>query len=425
MRPVKGEKEKTARPCGPQRERSAPMAALKFWLWLANLPRISSQMKLALLGHFGEPERIYYGDKEEYFLIKGMTRQVADILMDKTLDRTDQILGDCDRLGLQIITKQDTGYPDRLRNIFDPPLLLYVQGRMPLFDEEVAVAMVGTRQASAYALEQGEKLAYQMAGLGAVVVSGLASGADAAAHRGALRANGFTAAVIGGGHDVIYPRENRGLYEDIAARGVILSEYPPGTEHMAGHFPVRNRILSGLSLGVVVMEAPERSGALITANRALDQGRDVFVIPGQVGDRRCAGSNLLLRDGAGVVTDAWDVLSHYAGQYPHKIRSLRREEPRRFGGTPLPEKPEKKPAPKPEPEAPALPLLDLAGDHGLTDDQLRIVKALEGRTVQVDDLIEETQIPTRRILSALTVLELDRIVAQESGKRFSLLVALK
>ena len=196
---------------------------------------------------------------------------------------------------------------------------------------------------------------------------------------------------------------------------------------MGSHFPVRNRIISGLSVGVVVMEAPERSGALITANRALDQGRDVFVIPGQVGDRRCAGSNLLLRDGAGVVTDAWDVLSHYAGQYPHKIRSLRREEPRRFGAPPLPGKPEKKPPEKapPEPAAPALPLLDLSGDHGLTDDQLRIVKALDGRTVQVDDLIEETQIPTRRILSALTVLELDRIVAQESGKRFSLLVTLK
>lgn len=427
-RPRRGEKKKApCRRAAAARRRERAMAAIKFWLWLANLPRLSSQMKLTLLEHFGGPEQIYYGEKEEYFLVKGMTRQAADVLMNKSLSQADRILGDCDRLGLQIITKQDAGYPDRLRNIFDPPLLLYVQGRMPCFDEEVAVAMVGTRQASAYALEQGERLAYQMAGLGAVVVSGLASGADAAAHRGALRANGFTAAVIGGGHDIVFPKENRGLYEDIAARGVILSEYPPGTDHMGSHFPVRNRIISGLSVGVVVMEAPERSGALITANRALDQGRDVFVIPGQVGDRRCAGSNLLLRDGAGVVTDAWDVLSHYAGQYPHKIRSLRREEPRRFGAPPLPGKPEKKPPEKapPEPAAPALPLLDLSGDHGLTDDQLRIVKALDGRTVQVDDLIEETQIPTRRILSALTVLELDRIVAQESGKRFSLLVTLK
>ena len=401
------------------------MAQLKYWLWLANLPKLNNQMKLALLEHFGEPDKIYYGEKEEYFLVPGMNRTAAEILENKDLERADRILGDCDRLGLRIITMRDVEYPDRLRNIYDPPLLLYVQGRMPRFDEEVAVAMVGTRRASPYAMEMGEKLAFQMAGLGAVIVSGLAAGGDAAAHRGALRAGGLTAAVIGGGHDVIYPREHRFLYEDIAARGVILSEYPPGTEHMAGHFPVRNRIISGLSLGVVVIEAPERSGALITAGRALDQGKDVFAIPGQVGDHHCAGSNALLRDGAGVVTDAWDVLGGYAGKFPHKIRSLRMEEPRRFGGAPAAAERPKSPPKGKEPKEPEKPLLDLAGDHGLTDDQLCLVKALEGRTVQVDDLIEETQIPTRRVLSALTVLELDRIVTQESGKRFSLAVTLK
>lgn len=401
------------------------MAQLKYWLWLANLPKLNNQMKLALLEHFGEPDKIYYGEKEEYFLVPGMNRTAAEILENKDLERADRILGDCDRLGLRIITMRDVEYPDRLRNIYDPPLLLYVQGRMPRFDEEVAVAMVGTRRASPYAMEMGEKLAFQMAGLGAVIVSGLAAGGDAAAHRGALRAGGLTAAVIGGGHDVIYPREHRFLYEDIAARGVILSEYPPGTEHMAGHFPVRNRIISGLSLGVVVIEAPERSGALITAGRALDQGKDVFAIPGQVGDHHCAGSNALLRDGAGVVTDAWDVLGGYAGKFPHKIRSLRMEEPRRFGGAPAAAERPKSPPKGKEPKEPEKPLLDLVGDHGLTDDQLCLVKALEGRTVQVDDLIEETQIPTRRVLSALTVLELDRIVTQESGKRFSLAVALK
>ncbi len=401
------------------------MAQLKYWLWLANLPKLNNQMKLALLEHFGEPDKIYYGEKEEYFLVPGMNRTAAETLENKDLEPADRILGDCDRLGLRIITMRDVEYPDRLRNIYDPPLLLYVQGRMLRFDEEVAVAMVGTRRASPYAMEMGEKLAFQMAGLGAVIVSGLAAGGDAAAHRGALRAGGLTAAVIGGGHDVIYPREHRFLYEDIAARGVILSEYPPGTDHMSSHFPVRNRIISGLSLGVVVIEAPERSGALITAGRALDQGKDVFAIPGQVGDRHCAGSNALLRDGAGVVTDAWDVLGGYAGKFPHKIRSLRMEEPRRFGGAPAAAERPKSPPKGKEPKEPEKPLLDLAGDHGLTDDQLCLVRALEGRTVQVDDLIEETQIPTRRVLSALTVLELDRIVTQESGKRFSLAVALK
>ena len=398
------------------------MAQLKYWLWLANLPKLNNQMKLALLEHFGEPDKIYYGEKEEYFLVPGMNRTAAEILENKDLERADRILGDCDRLGLRIITMRDVEYPDRLRNIYDPPLLLYVQGRMPRFDEEVAVAMVGTRRASPYAMEMGEKLAFQMAGLGAVIVSGLAAGGDAAAHRGALRAGGFTAAVIGGGHDILYPRENRRLYEDIGARGVILSEYPPGTEHMGRHFPVRNRIISGLSLGVVVTEAPEQSGALITASRALDQGRDVFVLPGQAGDWHCAGSNRLLRDGAGPAMDAWDVLGHYAERFPHKLRQLRVEEPRRFGGAPA--QPPQKERPAAEPPAPALPVLRLDDDHGLTDDQLRIVKALRGRTVQVDELIDETQIPARRVLSAMTMLTLDKIVTQESGKRFSLAVTL-
>lgn len=401
------------------------MASLKYWIWLASLPKVGLRMKHALLGAFETPEKIYFSESGEYSLVEGITRPVIAALEEgKSLDRADRILGDCERLDLRVLTIQDTEYPDRLRNILDPPLLLYVQGRMPLFDDEVAVAMVGTRRASPYAVTMGEKLAYQMAGLGAVIVSGLAAGGDAAAHRGALRAGGLTVGVIGGGHDIIYPRESRWLYQDVGVRGAILSEYPPGTEHMGSHFPVRNRIISGLSLGVVVTEAPERSGALITASRALDQGKDVFVLPGQADDWHCAGSNQLLRDGAIPVMDAWDVLSHYTARYPHRIRSLRLEEPRRFGGE-APEA-EKKPAeaPKPQP-APALPVLDLAGDHGLTDDQLRIVRALRDRTVQVDDLIEETQIPTRRVLSALTMLELDKIVTQGSGKRFSLAVTLQ
>lgn len=398
------------------------MSTLKYWIWLAKLPGVGTRLKLALLEHFGGPENIYFGEKEEYFLVKGMGRTAAEALEDKDLTPADHILGDCDKLGLRVITLLDAEYPARLRGILDPPLVLYAKGRVVRFDEEICIAMVGTRQASAYALETGEKLAYQMARAGAVIISGLASGCDAAAHRGALRADGTTAAVIGGGHDIIFPRENDRLYEDVAARGVILSEYPPGTDHLGRHFPARNRIISGLSLGVVVVEAPERSGALITASRAVEQGRDVFAVPGQLGDRRCAGSNLVLRDGAGIVTCAWDVLGHYAGQFPNKVRSQRAEAPRHFGGAPADKAPEKKRAEKPEPADE--PVLDLEGDHGLTDDQVRILRLLKGRTMQVDDVVDESQIPTRRVLSALTVLEIDGYVAQESGKRFSLTVRL-
>ncbi len=403
------------------------MASIKYWLWLATMPGVSNRIKLSLLDHFdNDPENIYYGERDEYLLVEGMTRPAADALENKSLGTADRVLGDCERIGLRVVTIRDSDYPGRLSNIYDPPIVLYVQGRMPQFDEEVAVAMVGTRRPSPYGLEMSEKLAFQLAGLGAVVVSGLAAGGDAAAHRGALRAGGLTVGVIAGGHDIIYPRESRYLYEDLAVRGAILSEYPPGTEHIGSHFPVRNRIISGLCLATVVVEAPESSGTLITADRALEQGRDVFALPGQVGDWHCTGSNLLLRDGAGVVTDAWDILNHYVDRFPHKIKHVRVKTPKRYGGGPSEEAEEReKPEAMEKGKEPKLPLLDLSGNHGLTDDQIRVVKALRGRTLQVDDLIEETQLPARRVLSALTILELDKIVTQSGGKRFALAVTLK
>ena len=152
------------------------MASLKYWLWLTNLEGLTIQQRLALLEHFGQPDKVYFGDSGEYALVEGMTRQAMAALTDKSLDGADKILGDCQSLGLRIITIQDAEYPDRLRNIYDPPLVLYVQGRMPAFDDEVAIAMVGSRKVSPYAQMMGEKLAFQMAGLGALIVSGLAAG---------------------------------------------------------------------------------------------------------------------------------------------------------------------------------------------------------------------------------------------------------
>ncbi|MBR3704174.1 MAG: DNA-processing protein DprA [Oscillospiraceae bacterium] len=401
------------------------MTAIKYWLWLTSLKGVPNQIRLSLLDHFGSPERIFMAESGEYLLVEGMTRAVAQLLEDKSLREADRILGECERLGLRVLTIHDAEYPDRLRNIYDPPVVLYVRGRLPLFDDEVAVAMVGPRKASDYALRVGEQLAYQLAAHGAVVVSGLAAGGDAAAHRGALRAGGFTAAVIGGGHDIVYPFENRFLYEDIAVRGVILSEYPPGTHHDGKHFPVRNRIISGLSLGVVVTEAAHRSGTLITASRALDQGRDVFAVPGQIDDPACAGSNRLLRDGAMVVTEAWDVLMHYESLYPHKLHGRGAHEAMRFGEH---EAEAENTAPQKKKEKttvePSLPRLELDGDHGLNNDQIAILKALDGAVMQVDDIIETTQIPTRQVLSALTVLEIEGFVTQHSGKRFALCVTL-
>ena len=392
---------------------------MKYWLWLANLRQVSNLCRLTLLSHFGTPENIYYAGEEELALA-GMNRRAVEALMDKSLDTAERVMESCQRLGLRVLTIRDTEYPDRLRNIYDPPVLLYLQGRMPLFDEEAAVAMVGTRKCTPYGVAAAEKLSYTMAAQGALIVSGLAEGIDAAAHRGALRAGGVTVAVIAGGHDLPYPACNRYLYADIAASGGILSEYPPGTEHSGRHFPVRNRILSGLSLAVVVVEAPMRSGALITAHAALEQGRDVFAVPGPIDAPMSAGTIQLLREGAGPVADSWDVLGHYADQYPARIR------PRTVAAPPplMEEHREESLAPE-DPPAEELPLVELTAQTGLTDDQIHILQALEGRTMQVDELIEMTQIPARRVLSALTLLELEEMVRQEKGKRFALAVRLK
>ena len=391
------------------------MSALKYWVWLAECRGVSNQARLALLRHFGSPEDVFYADAGEILLTEGITREQAKALEDHKLDKADKILADCQRLGLRILTIQDAEYPGRLQNIYDPPCLLYVKGRLPAFDEEAAVAVVGTRDCTPYGIACAEKLGYGLTGGGAVVVSGLAKGIDAAASRGALRAGGVTVGVVGNGLDVHYPYESRYLYEDIAAAGALLSEYPPGTEPAGNHFPARNRIISGLSLATLVVEAPERSGALITAETALEQGRDVFAVPGPIDAPASLGCNRLIRDGAGLVSDAWDILREYAGRFPEKLKQDEAREQPAVLGYQARQKAEPKPVP---------PSLDL-NKSSLTDDQLNLLRAMsDEEPALVDDLIEQTGIPTRRVLSALTLLEMEQLVTQHSGKRYTRAVTL-
>ena len=391
------------------------MSALKYWVWLAECRGVSNQARLALLRHFGSPEDVFYADTGEILLTEGITREQAKALEDHKLNKADKILADCQRLGLRILTIQDAEYPGRLQNIYDPPCLLYVKGRLPAIDEEAAVAVVGTRDCTPYGVACAEKLGYGLASGGAVVVSGLAKGIDAAASRGALRAGGVTVGVVGNGLDVHYPYESRYLYEDIAAAGALLSEYPPGTEPAGNHFPARNRIISGLSLATLVVEAPERSGALITAETALEQGRDVFAVPGPIDAPASAGCNRLIRDGAGLVSDAWDILREYAGRFPEQLNQDEAKEQPAALGYQARQKAEAKPVP---------PSLDIS-KSGLTDDQLALLRAMSAEEpALVDDLIEQTGIPTRRVLSALTLLEIEQLVTQHSGKRYTRAVTL-
>ena len=392
------------------------MSALKYWLWLTELPGLTNQTRLALLQHFPTPEDVYYADPEEVLLTEGITREQAVLLEDKDCSGADRILADCQRLDLDLLTIQDAGYPNRLRNIYDPPCLLYVRGRLPAFDDEASIAVVGTRDCTPYGVSCAEKLGYGLAAGGAVVVSGLARGVDSAALRGALRAGGTVTAVLGNGLDVVYPPENQYLYEDVAAAGVLISEYPPGTPPEAKHFPVRNRIMSGLCLGTLVVEAPARSGALITAGTALEQGRDVFAVPGPIDAPASVGCNRLIRDGAGLVSDAWDILGEYEPRFPDKLRREGARETPAVLGYQARQKTEPKPVP---------PSVSLShNDYSLTDDQICLLRALTEEPMLVDDLIELTDIPTRRVLSALTVLEVEHLVTQHSGKRYARAVNL-
>lgn len=403
------------------------MAALKYWVWLTTLPGLGQRTKLQLLEHFTSPEEIYFAPEEELLLAEGVTKAQCALLADKSLDRAEKVLEDCAKDGQFLLTMDDAAYPARLRNIYDPPLLLYGKGSLPLFDEEVAVTVVGTRSCTPYGVKAASELGYELAKQGALLVSGMAKGIDGEALRGALRAGGFTAAVLGGGADVVYPAANRRLYEDIAATGVILSEYPPGTEPRGEHFPVRNRLLSALSVATLVVEAPERSGALITAATALEQGREVFAVPGPFDAPMSRGCNGLIREGAGLVCEAWDVLSFYESRYPHKLRLLRAKLPPLPKGAPETESGEPAKPVEEAPPAPALPVLDISQDPGgLTDDQIAVLSVLHTDIPTLtDDAAILADLPVRRVLSALTVLEIDGYVCRQGARSFLRTVELK
>ena len=400
------------------------MAALKYWLWLTTLPGLTDSSRMLLMEHFSSPEDVYYAREEALWQVDGLKKEQAALLENKSLAMADRVLADCARKDIFIITMADALYPERLKNIYQPPLLLYGKGAMPLFDEEAAVAVVGTRSCTPYGIHCAEKLGYELTQQGGMVVSGMAKGIDAAAMRGALRFGGFTCGVLGGGVDVIYPAENRRLYEDIAATGVLLSEYPPQTEPEAWHFPVRNRILSGLSVAVAVVEAPERSGALITAENAIEQGRDVFAVPGPIDAPNSAGCHRLIREGAGLAACGWDILGEYESRFPHKLRRTAPPMPPlpRMAGEPKTAEKRKTEEAQDAPEAaqtPALPQLTAAEWDSLSAEQQAVLRVLRPDKPQLtDQLAEDSGLPIQRVLPALTLLEISGWAAQNGARSF-------
>lgn len=280
-----------------------------FWIWLAQLGGISLFAKHQLLQKFHDPEELYRAEGS-------CLKDLPETLQNKDLTEAMQIHDRCLQKGIHILTYADAAYPERLRNIEEPPMVLYVKGKLPDWTAQPVIGVVGTRKASPYGLQTAHLLSSQIAACGGLVVSGVATGIDALSMEGALDAGKPTVGILGGGVDVVYPAGNRALYRRTEENGCLISEYPPGSRPYPGNFLQRNRIISGVSDGLLVVEAPARSGALNTARHAYEQGRDLFAVPGNLGVDTCIGSNALLQEGAYAALSGWDVVKHYEPLYP-------------------------------------------------------------------------------------------------------------
>ena len=280
-----------------------------------------------LLDRFGSVREIYAADEKALREVPGLSPRTLARLCDKNTDTAERIEEYCVRHCVGILSLDSKCYPDRLRRIRKPPALLYYKGKLPYADQQLCIAIVGTRKMSDYGRRTAYRLGYEIGGCGAVVVSGMALGIDGMAQQGALDAGAHTVAVLGCGIDTVYPAAHRGLMEELSLRGTILTEYAPGEKPETWHFPQRNRIISGLSQGTLVVEAGEKSGAIITAELAIEQGRDVYAVPGNIDRPNSGGNNALLRDGVRIATCAEDVLRQYLPLYRDTVSPERMADP--------------------------------------------------------------------------------------------------
>jgi DNA processing protein len=300
------------------------------WLRLQFTPGLGRIGLMSLINHFETPEITLVAAERGWPKLSGLREGLASMVPPPTSSIVQQACLSLDEMDGWLLTIWDSDYPQILRHIPDPPALLYGCGTLP---EEPAVAIVGTRHPTDFGRRFTEQLAEELAAAGMVVISGLARGIDAAAHRGALNSGGKTVAVLGCGIDRVYPAENASLYQKIIEQGALISEYPPGSEPLPGHFPGRNRIISGLSKGTLVIEACRDSGSLITAEFALEQGREVMAVPGSVDRKTSYGPNLLIQQGAHLITEATEILQILGSN----TYDLRARPPTELSGFNLPE----------------------------------------------------------------------------------------
>jgi len=371
---------------------------LKYLLALKSIPGLGNVVLSVLLEKFPALEEIFSASAGELIAASGMAKKAASALAGfKDWDLIEKNLELLEKSGIHIITFQDDLYPAKLLEIYDRPVLLYVCGNLK--KDAVNVAIVGSRLASTYGKYTTERISRELALQGVTVVSGLARGIDSAAHRGALLAHGQTIAVLGSGPDIIYPPENKKLFADIAREGAIVSEFPLGTPPRAANFPARNRIISGMSYGVVVVEAGEKSGSLITARLALEQGREVFAVPGSIDAAGSRGTNKLIKQGAKLIENTGDILEEILPQLEKRKITETLSLPRMQS-------------------VPKLKIENLT--ENLSESDKKIVSLLSRATLHAEELMAATGLTPHDLLSALLTMELKGIIKQHPGKFFSL-----
>jgi DNA processing protein len=339
-----------------------------------------------LLEFFETPSAILDASGYDLQQVSGVSGKVSSAIKSMNRGMGEDEIAFADSLSVRIITQESPEYPQALLSIHDPPLVLYVRGGF-MEQDALGMGLIGSRRCSHYGRVQAERFGSDLARMGFTVISGLAQGIDTSAHEGALKVKGRTVAVLGNGLSHVYPRQNAQLAQEVADNGAVISEFPMKTRVDARHFPQRNRLISGLSLGVIVVEASKQSGTLITANFALEQGREVFALPGRVDNPTSAGTHKLIQQGAKLVTSPAEVVEEL-GPLANVIEPLGEE-------------------PVTDPRA-----------MTLNSREREIYETLSHDPLQVDDIIRMTGIPAPNVLSTLTILEMRRLVKQLAGKRF-------
>jgi len=359
------------------------------WIALNLTPGVGKVFYKRLINRFGSPEAVFSAPEHELMRVDGARRAAVKAIMSSDcMGKAEDEIAKADKAGAKVVLFPDEAYPSNLRNIHDPPPYLYVKGDL-LLEDKVAVAIVGSRMATSYGRQVTRRIARDIAARGITIVSGGARGIDTESHRGALAAKGRTVAVLGCGIDVTYPAENEELFGLIAGSGAVVTEYPPGTPPEPNNFPPRNRIISGMSIGVVVIEAAGDSGSLITASYSLEQGREVYAVPGSVVSPTSRGTNSLIKKGAKLVEGSEDILMDLFPALKGYLREL-------------------------DPEAPAA----TSHDFNLEPDEKALYEHIGLDPEHIDALVSKSGISASKALSLLLGLEMKGAVRQISGMKF-------